>query len=160
MSGGITPIAVLLERLRRAGAVPAAAAPVQAPPEELVSLREPDVSPAQREVYDEVPAFVVAIKRLTPFLRRFAGRIADGDAQLTEDLVQEALIALWELDPSRFGEGDQLYLKRALVRRMINAAEREFVAENLVPRSTLREYLVGVAPPVLRAPPPIVFESP
>lgn len=104
---------------------------------------EPDVPFAPHRVHGEARAFGVASVRLMSYVRSMARRIAQGDAQFEEDLVQEAQIELWEIDASRFDEEDQMYLKRALVTRMIKAAEREFVEGTGVPRTRLREHLAG-----------------
>jgi hypothetical protein len=102
---------------------------------------EAEPSFAQHHVYGEARAYGAALKRLLPYLRQRASRIAGGDPQLEGDLTQEALIELWEIDASRFDEDDQPYLKQALVRRMYHAAEREFAQEMLVPRARARAFV-------------------
>ncbi len=57
---------------------------------------------------------------LEPGLRRTARRLTP-DADLREDLLQEARICLWETDPTRFDLEDQedlRYLCRILTNRM------------------------------------------
>jgi hypothetical protein len=102
---------------------------------------EAEPSFAQHQVYGEARAYGAALVRLLPFLRQKASRIAGGDPQLEGDLTQEALIELWEIDASRFDEDDQVYLKRALVHRMLDAAERDFMQEMLVPQARARSFV-------------------
>ncbi len=45
--------------------------------------------------------FTDLLKRMTPYLRAQAWRLAPGDLDLQEDLKQEGRIALWQLDPVR-----------------------------------------------------------
>ncbi|MEP7383759.1 MAG: hypothetical protein ABI910_18885 [Gemmatimonadota bacterium] len=45
--------------------------------------------------------FTNLLKRMTPFLRSQAWRLAPGDHDLQEDLKQEGRIALWQLEPVR-----------------------------------------------------------
>jgi DNA-directed RNA polymerase specialized sigma24 family protein len=55
-----------------------------------------------------------------PLLTRLAGRSA-GDPDEAADLVQEALVHLWRMDPTRYDlrdRADYRYLRRALVNRM------------------------------------------
>lgn len=59
------------------------------------------------------------------FIRKVAFMIAGGDRQLAQDLEQEALILLWELDPTRFDPSDEGYVKSALRRRMLRAFRDE-----------------------------------
>jgi DNA-directed RNA polymerase specialized sigma24 family protein len=62
-----------------------------------------------------------------PRLQAAAYRIADGDRDLAVDLEQEALIRLWELDPTRFDVSnpqDQRFIHRVLVNRMRDVARR------------------------------------
>ena len=65
-------------------------------------------------------ALIDVWRDLEPRMRRVAVRFADGPDQ-ADDLVQEALIELWLIDPSRFQLRDPreaAYLRRMLVRRM------------------------------------------
>jgi hypothetical protein len=111
-----------------------------------LSVRQPRSSTGPfppQHVYGEGLAFAAAMARLEEYLRKIAFRIAAGDAEFADDLVQEARIELWEIDASRFDEADQMYLKRALVTRMIRSAERELVKGTGVPRAKLRQRLRG-----------------
>jgi len=108
---------------------------------------ESEASIVQHNVYGEGRMFAAAVARLTQYLRMIARRIADGDKHFEDDLVQEALVELWEIDASRFDESDQMYLKRSLVTRMIRTAEREFAKGTGVRRAKLRAYLNGRARP-------------
>jgi ABC-type transporter Mla MlaB component len=107
----------------------------------IAPLAEAEPSFAQHQVYGEARAYGAALVRLLPYLRQQASRIAGGDPWLEGDLTQEALIELWEMDASRFDEDDQVYLKRALVHRMIDAAERAFMQEMLVPQARARAFV-------------------
>lgn len=55
-----------------------------------------------------------------------ARRLARRDSMLQEDLIQEAAIRLWEMDPSRFDADDAEYVERELQRRMSHAAQRDW----------------------------------
>ena len=64
---------------------------------------------------------------LEPRMRRVALRFAENPDQV-DDLVQEALIELWLIDPSRFllhDPQDAAYLRRMLVRRMWDVRRAE-----------------------------------
>jgi DNA-directed RNA polymerase specialized sigma24 family protein len=93
--------------------------PTRAPPPAVKA------SPAQLDIYLPGPALCAAHDRLWPLLRSIAMSLANDDEDFADDLTQEAFIKLWELDPSRFDEADQAYLKRALVTRMLDAVDRE-----------------------------------
>jgi DNA-directed RNA polymerase specialized sigma24 family protein len=79
----------------------------------------------QFEVYLLGPAWRSAHDRLWRLMRRIAVSMAADDEDLADDLVQEAFVKLWELDPSRFDEADENYLKQALVSRMKDALRYE-----------------------------------
>lgn len=69
---------------------------------------------------DSQLAVDLALVALEPGLRRTARRLT-ADADLREDLVQEARIRLWETDPTRLDLEDQedlRYLCRILTNRM------------------------------------------
>ena len=82
---------------------------------------------AQRTTHGMGRAFATLDEAWLPLLQRVAALIADGDLMLADDLVQEARILLWELDPSRFERDDLRLAKRMLVRRMRKVARREGV---------------------------------
>ena len=77
------------------------------------------------EVHGPDAAYEDARRRLAPIVRLLARRLAPGDEDLTEDLQQVAWVALWLLDPSRFDESGQGYVKQALWSRMLNALDQE-----------------------------------
>jgi DNA-directed RNA polymerase specialized sigma subunit len=79
----------------------------------------------QYEVYTIGRAYGLAVERMTPLIEKVARSLAQGNSQLFEDYVQEARIAIWEMDPSRFDESDERYLRRAVVLYMRMAARRE-----------------------------------
>src|ERR1700694_6017633 len=76
------------------------------------------ISREQRLIFREAAAFSHAAERFGPVLRRTAGRMKDVDPDLADDLVQEALIRLWELGPSRYEPRDDVYLRTKLIGRM------------------------------------------
>ena len=74
---------------------------------------------------DADDAVAEALDRFRRFIRATARRMAEGDADFAADLEQEAAIKLWKLDPTRFEEGDDRYLRTALFTRMTQAARNE-----------------------------------
>jgi RNA polymerase sigma factor (sigma-70 family) len=93
--------------------------PTRAPPPAVKASRE------QFAIHPPGLALRAAHDRLWPLIRRIALSMANDDYDLADDLVQEAFIKLWELDPSRFDEADEHYLKQALVARMRDALRYE-----------------------------------
>lgn len=79
----------------------------------------------QFEVYSVGRAYGLAVERMTPMINKVARSLAQGDTQLFDDYVQEARIAIWDLDPARFDETDEKYFRRAVVTYMRMAARRE-----------------------------------
>jgi DNA-directed RNA polymerase specialized sigma24 family protein len=65
------------------------------------------------------------IREVNPYLKRAAKRIAAEYPAIIDDLIQEALIILWEIDLGRFAQEDGEYLKRMLCTRMIRIYHRE-----------------------------------
>jgi DNA-directed RNA polymerase specialized sigma24 family protein len=71
-------------------------------------------------------ALRAAARAFSPRLQVAARKIARGNLDLADDLEQEALIRLWELDPTRFDYAnaeDRLFIHRALVNRMRDVAK-------------------------------------
>jgi hypothetical protein len=68
-------------------------------------------SAAQRAVYVESRAFDVARQRWLLWFGQSAKPMAEGDRDVTDDLVQGALAYLWELDPSRLDASDEPWLE-------------------------------------------------
>jgi DNA-directed RNA polymerase specialized sigma24 family protein len=69
---------------------------------------------------DARDSVITAWTRLRPGLERLARRLTR-EADLREDLLQDALIALWERDPTRFDlreESELAYLLTGLANRM------------------------------------------
>lgn len=60
-----------------------------------------------------------------PYLEYIAGQIAFDIPFAVPDMVQEACIALWQLDIGRFAQRDAGYLDRILCNRMIDVFEAE-----------------------------------
>ena len=71
---------------------------------------------------DGVLAFDTVWPDLEPSIRRFARRLTpDRDHQ--EELVQEAMVKLWRVDPTRYdfrNQSDVSYIRRVLINRMRN----------------------------------------
>lgn len=82
-------------------------------------------TPAQHDVVTAGRAFGRVAERTLPIVRQMAGELSEGIEAFEDDLVQEAYIRLWELDPSRYGPEDERYLLEAMRTRMRAAAERE-----------------------------------
>lgn len=65
-----------------------------------------------------------AVESMWPMLERKIRHVAEeitDEPELQADLVQEAQIILWEVDPTRFDPrrfGEQAYLRRVLINRM------------------------------------------
>ena len=80
--------------------------------------------PDQRFQFDQIEvcepgrAYRLARERMGPMIRGISTTLADGDLQLKNDLLQEADIALWELDASRFHADNERYFRRAVSVRM------------------------------------------
>ena len=83
-----------------------------------VEPRRPAVADRQRRVYAEGRAFAMVAEQRLPLLRRAARTLSRGDRQLADDMVQEALIELWELDVTRFDAADEKVLRKVLYDRM------------------------------------------
>jgi DNA-directed RNA polymerase specialized sigma24 family protein len=70
-------------------------------------------------------ALVAAVRAHASRIKADAREIARGNRDFADDLEQEAMIRLWELDPTRFdpaSDDDQRFLHRALVNHMQNVA--------------------------------------
>jgi DNA-directed RNA polymerase specialized sigma24 family protein len=65
------------------------------------------------------------IRAYEPYLEQTAGNIASDIPSVVADMVQEARIALWELDVGRLAQGDAAYVERILCNRMIDFFEAE-----------------------------------
>ena len=74
---------------------------------------------------DADDAVAEALARFRGFIRSLAGRMSAGDVALAADLEQEAAITIWKLDPTRFDESDDRYVKTAVFRRMLKVARNE-----------------------------------
>jgi DNA-directed RNA polymerase specialized sigma24 family protein len=88
---------------------------------EYAIKREPRrvaVAYRQRRVFAEGLAFSLAAERMRPVLERSARVISRGDYQLAQDMVQEALIDLWDFDISRYDAEGENVLKKVLADRM------------------------------------------
>jgi hypothetical protein len=83
------------------------------------------VARRQRHIFAEGLGFAVAAERQMQFLRRAARVFAGGDPDLAQDMVQEALIELWDRDFTRFDAADDRELRKALMERMRFVKVRE-----------------------------------
>jgi DNA-directed RNA polymerase specialized sigma24 family protein len=83
------------------------------------------VARRQRHIFAEGLGFALAAERQMQFLRRAARVFAGGDPDLAEDMVQEALIELWDRDFSRFDASDDRELRKVLMERMRFVKARE-----------------------------------
>lgn len=78
--------------------------------------------------FDTADAVPGALAEHDALIRSAAKRHAKKDSDLEEDLIQEAAIRLWELDPTRFDAGDRWFLEQELVRHIRRARKREWRA--------------------------------
>ena len=106
-------------------------------------------APAQFEEYGIRRAFEAASDRLRPMIERVAAALAGADDLFRQDLVQEGLVAIWDLDPSRFDEADEGYFRRAVAVRMRLAARRERVQAHRrrVSRKRVHQAMEAASPP-------------
>jgi DNA-directed RNA polymerase specialized sigma24 family protein len=79
----------------------------------------------QRDVYTEGWAFGQVALRWLPVLKRAARWLSRGDDLLASEMVQEALIDLWERDVTRFDASEEKVLKKILRDRMKFVRDRE-----------------------------------
>lgn len=91
----------------------------------LEALPWQDVMPLLQDIID---AAELAIVREALFISLASERHADGDVMLVDDLAQEARIALWDLDPTRFDETDVGFLRRAMLNAIKQAKYEEWFA--------------------------------
>lgn len=82
-------------------------------------------SAAQLHVYGESRAYSLAAQRLDDWMRKVAHSISRDDPAFAEDLVAEARVKLWNVDPSRLTTQDEPWLKRTLRLAMRSAARIE-----------------------------------
>jgi len=83
------------------------------------------VAHRQRHVFTMEAGFARAASTRLPWLGRVARILSRGDAHLAQDMVQEALVELWERDFSRFDAADERELRRVLIHRMRFTGLRE-----------------------------------
>ena len=87
-------------------------------PRDQGAWQPPALSKEQREVFTEEAAVEAAVQRFLGVLQWKASRMDGVDPDLADDLVQEALIRLWELGPSRFEEREANYVRSVLIGHM------------------------------------------
>ena len=75
--------------------------------------------------FDTDDAVAEAIAMFDPYIQRKAARMAARYSTEAEELVQEAHILLWRLDPTRFDAADVEYLRRQINARMHVVAKGE-----------------------------------
>lgn len=83
------------------------------------------MSASQREVTGPECAMRRVLQRFDGRLRAASRRLAAGDEDFAEDLLQEAHVALFELDASRYTADDDAFLCRKMVWRMWEVTRRE-----------------------------------
>jgi DNA-directed RNA polymerase specialized sigma24 family protein len=81
-------------------------------------VRLPMISREQSEIFSEDRAVAPAVDQFEGLLRGVAARMEDVDPDDADDLVQEALIRLWEMGPSRYDARDEPYVRNRLMWRM------------------------------------------
>jgi DNA-directed RNA polymerase specialized sigma24 family protein len=77
---------------------------------------------------DVEAAFSNAVRRQGGLARRRAKVLSRGDRALAKDLVQEAWLKLWEIDPLRFDldhREDRTYVRASIVNHMRDVARKE-----------------------------------
>jgi hypothetical protein len=89
--------------------------------------------------FDTADAVPDALAQHDALIRFAARRLAKRDSLLEDDLIQEAAIHLWELDPSRFDASDVWFIERELIRRMKREAKRERIASGRDKRVYVKE---------------------
>jgi hypothetical protein len=77
--------------------------------------------------YDARDSAPEMLAELMPWIERSAAKITQ-NATLAEDLVQEASIQLWQMDPSRFDAGDMKYVKGVLYKHMQDVVRADVAA--------------------------------
>ena len=82
-------------------------------------------SDAQQSVMSWARAYGHFAGAWLPSLREMAEDVMPMSAAVREDLVQEAMIRLWELDPSRFDESDHERVMNQLKKCMRTTARTE-----------------------------------
>lgn len=87
----------------------------------------PLFTPASRVIEDRCALSIPEeiIQELEPLLERVATTISRRFPATVNDLIQEARIALWELDVGRFGRGDEGTLEQLLHARMVDTYRKE-----------------------------------
>lgn len=83
------------------------------------------LSASQREVTGPECAMRRVLMRYDGRLRAVSRRLAAGDEDFAEDLLQEAQVELFELDASRYTAKDDALLYRRMVWRMWEVTRRE-----------------------------------
>ena len=105
------------------------------------ALADPELAPEQREVFVIGRAMRALLDAIMPHLERTAEKLSRGESDLTEDLLQEASIVLWEMDPSRYDLADWPLIRAAMYRRMRDVARRERWRSVSRSRGALRDVL-------------------
>ena len=86
-------------------------------------------TPASRVVvYAQDAAHTASILQFSGFIRAVARRLEPDDSDVRDDLVQEGMVAVWEMDTTRLLAEDEGYLKRGVAWRMADFMRRERAA--------------------------------
>jgi len=93
----------------------------------LASAVKPLFTPSSLVIEDRCALSIPEeiIQELEPMLERVATTIARRFPATVNDLIQEARIALWELDVGRFCRGDEATLEQILHARMVETYRNE-----------------------------------
>ena len=114
-------------------------------------FRSPDAhaAPEQFRVYPVGAAWYAAYVRLKPAIDAIASQLSRDRPQLRDELVQIGLIALWELDPSRYRAKDLPFLKRGIEWQMQMFARKWTGRKRILKEEAKR---IGAAPVVEQEP--------
>lgn len=80
----------------------------------------PDMPTVRALEGDTTASLSATVEKLSLLMKAMSLRLADGDTAEADDLRQEAMIRLWDVDPSRVGADESDYLARAVMNRMID----------------------------------------
>jgi len=89
--------------------------------------------PPSLVVVDTDRALEQVIRRLHRGLRKVALQLSRRDRDVAADLVQEAFIWIWQLDPSRFADDEISYLRKAAVNHMVSLHRRDAALRRKAP---------------------------
>ena len=106
-------------------------------------LPDAHAAPEQFRIYPAGAAWYAAYQRLKPAIDAIAAQHSRQRPVLRDELLQIGLIALWELDPTRYREKDLAFLRRGIEWQMQMFARR-WTGRKRILRETARR--IGAAP--------------